>query len=292
MESSKVSQTTYALLIMVLATMILSSMHGMVRHVGAEIHPFVLAFFRNLFGTIAIIPFILRLGAAGLRSSNYSMLFLRGLTGILAMLSWFYGLVHVPTTEATALSFTAAIFTALAAIAFLGEKVRIRRWAAIACGFVGVLVVLRPDTDNFNPLMLLVLFSTVFWALSITIVKHLSKTDSSTSLVAWMSIMLTVFSLPFAIYYWQWPVGYQWFWLMALGVLGTLGHLCMVRAVSMADTTAVMSIDFFRLIWGTLIGVYFFADAIVPTTWLGGMIIFASGLYIIFRESVTKRERE
>ena len=292
MASSKISQTTYGLLYMVLATVILASMHGMVRHIGSEIHPFVLAFFRNFFGTLAIIPFIIRLGAAGLRSSNYPMLFLRGATGILAMMSWFYGLVHVPTTEATALSFTAAIFTALAAIVFLREKVRIRRWAAIICGFIGVLVVLRPDTEDFNPMMLLVLFSTVFWALSITIVKHLSKTDTSTSLVAWMSILLTVLSLPLALFFWQWPVGEQWLWLIAMGILGTLGHLCMVRAVSMADTTAVMSIDFFRMIWGTLIGIYFFADAIVASTWIGGVIIFASGLYIIFRESVTKQETD
>jgi len=273
------------LLLMVLATIFFASMHSMVRYAGGDMHPFVLVFFRNFFSLIVVIPLIMRAGRGALKSSHYSLLFLRGVVGITAMMAWFYGLVHVPITEATTLSFTAAIFTALSAIIFLGERVHFRRWAAIGCGFIGVLVVLRPNTDNFNPVMLMILFSAMFWALSITLIKHMSKTDTSTSLVAWMSIILTVLSFPFALYYWQWPVGEQWLWLMAIGVLGSLGHLCMVRALALADITAVMSIDFFRLVWSALIGVYFFGDQMQLATWLGAAIIFASGLYIIFRES-------
>jgi len=276
---------TLGLFLMVLATIILASMHGMVRYVGSDMHPFVLTFFRNLFGFLAVLPLLLRTGWRGLRSSHYPLLLLRGLTGIVAMLAWFYSLVHVPLTEATALSFTAAIFTALAAIIFLGERVRFRRWAAILFAFIGVLVVLRPESESFNPLLLLVLFSAVFWALSITLIKYLSRTDSPTSLVAWMTILMTVLSFPFALYYWQWPVGEQWLWLIAIGVMGTIGHFCMVRALALADTAAVMTIDFFRLIWGTLIGFYFFGDTLHASTWIGGIVIFSSGLYIIFRES-------
>jgi len=281
----KLSGTTMGLLLMVLATIFFASMHSMVRHAGADMHPFVLVFFRNLFSFIVVIPLLMRAGRGALKSNHYSLLFLRGVIGITAMLAWFYGLVHVPITEATTLSFTAAIFTALTAIIFLGERVRFRRWAAIICGFIGVLVVLRPSTDNFNPVMLIILFSAMFWALSITLIKHMSKTDTSTSLVAWMTIILTLLSFPLALYYWQWPVGEQWLWLMAIGVLGSFGHLCMARALTLADITAVMSIDFFRLVWSALIGVYFFGDQMQLATWLGAAIIFASGLYIIFRES-------
>ena len=278
------------LLFMVLATIILASMHGMVRHMGGDMHPFVLVFFRNFFGLLVMVPLIVRAGRNGLRSDNYHLLFLRGISGICAMLTWFYSLAFVPLAEATALSFTAAIFAALCAIIFLGEKIRIRRWAAIFCGFAGVLIVLRPDAENFNPLMLLILVSTVFWASSITLVKHLSKTDSTTSIVGWMSILLTTLSLPFALYYWQWPVGEQWVWLIVIGAFGTLGHLCMVRALALADTTAVMSIDFFRLLWGAIIGAYFFGDLVEASTWIGAIVIFASGLYIIFRESIVQRK--
>ena len=283
---------TVGLLFMVLATIILSSMHGMVRYVGEGMHPFVIIFFRSLFGFLFTLPLIIRLGRAGLKTHQPKFLMLRGFTGIIAIVAWFYGLLHVPLAEATALSFTSAIFTALCAFFFLGEIMRVRRWAAIVCGFIGVLVVLRPDAEQFNPAMLIVVCATVFWAISVTLVKHLSKTDSAVSLVGWMSIMLTILSFPLALYYWQWPQGGQWLWLFAIGAAGTLGHLCMVRALKLADTTAVMSIDFFRMVWGTAIGVYFFADTIQVSTWVGAIIIFGSGIYIIFRESLVRENRQ
>jgi drug/metabolite transporter (DMT)-like permease len=276
---------TFGLMLMVLSTLLQACMHALVRHAGTEFHPFVLTFYRNLFGFVVILPLLLRSGRAGLYSSNYRLLFLRGFLGIIALLAWYYSLVHVPLTEATALSFTAVIFTSLAAMVFLRERVRLRRWMAILCGFAGMLIVLRPTTGHFEPIMLLVLFSTLFWALSITVIKFLSRTDSATSLVAWTAILLTLLSLPLALYYWQWPVGEQWLWLLAIGVLGAIGNLCMVRALALADTSAVMTIDFLRLIWGGLIGFYLFGDPVVASTWIGGLLIVASGTYIILRES-------
>jgi drug/metabolite transporter (DMT)-like permease len=166
---------------------------------------------------------------------------------------------------------------------------RLRRWAAILGGLTGVVVVLQPNTENFNPFMVLILISCVFWGISVTLVKFLTRTDSTTSIVGWMSILVTLFSLPFALFYWQWPSQEQLIVLIVMGILGTLGHLGMARALSLADTTAVMSIDFMRLIWAALIGVYFFGDSFNATTWIGALIIFASGLYIIFRESVVKQ---
>ena len=205
------------------------------------------------------------------------------------MLTWFYGLTKVPTAEATALSFTAAIFTALVAYILLGEKMRRHRWLAIAGGLIGVIVVLQPNTENYNPYMLLILVSCVFWGLSVTMVKLLTRTDSTTSIVAWMSILLTIMSLPPALLYWQWPDLNQFLLLGIMGVLATLGHLGMTQALSLADTTAVMSIDFMRLIWAALIGAIFFSDAFDIYTWVGATIIFSSGLYIIFRESMIRK---
>ena len=285
------TDTTRGLLLMLTATMVLAVMHGMVRFLGEELHPFVIAFFRNLFGLVAVLPLVYRIGLAGLRTGKPVVMVLRSVSGIIAMLTWFYGLAKVPTTEATALSFTAAIFSALAALFILGEKMRIRRWLAIAGGFIGVLVVLQPDSDNFNPDMLYILVSCVFWGLSVSIVKYLTRTESSTSIVAWMGMLLTVLSLPPALYFWQWPSTQALFMLVIMGALGTAGHLCMARALTYADTTAVMSLDFMRLIWAAMIGYLFFGDPFEANTWVGAIIIFASGLYIIFRESLAKESR-
>lgn len=273
---------------MFLSTVVLASMHGMVRYLGGELHPFVIAFFRNLFGLVAILPLVVRIGVAGMKTTRPLLNLLRSVTGIIAMLTWFYGLSTVPTAEATALSFTAAIFSALAAFVFLGEKMRLRRWLAIIGGFIGVLVVLQPNSENFNPNMFFILLSCIFWGLSVTIVKALTRTDSSTSIVAWMAVMLTLMSLPPALIYWQWPAPEELLLLGLMGALGTLGHLWMAKALSLADTTAVMSIDFMRLIWAALIGALYFGDPFSANTWIGAAVIFGSGLYIIFRESVTR----
>ncbi len=282
---------TKGLLYMFLATIVLACMHGMVRYLGGELHPFVIVFYRNLFGTIAILPLVFRLGLPALRSHNPRIIVLRSVSGIIAMLTWFYSLSKVPTAEATALSFTAAIFTALVAYILLKEKMKSHRWIAIFGGFIGVIIVLQPDAGNFDPYMLLVLVSCVFWGLSVTLVKILTRTDSITSIVAWMSILLTVMSLPPALFYWQWLSVDQFLLLSAMGVMATLGHLAMTQALSLADTTAVMSIDFMRLIWAALIGFYFFSDPLEISTWIGAIIIFSSGLYIIFRESLTRENR-
>ena len=189
---------TLGLLLMVVSTMMQSSMHAIVRYAGTEFHPFVLVFFRNLFSLLVIIPLLLRIGWVGLHSNHYRLLFLRGFIGIVAILAWYYSLVYVPLTEATTLSFTAVMFTAIAGILFLDERVRLRRWSAILIGFTGAVVILQPTTGRFDPMLLLVIFSTVFWALSITIMKFLTRTDSTTSVVAWMTILMTVLSFPFA----------------------------------------------------------------------------------------------
>lgn len=288
----EISGPAKGLLYMLIGTMALACMHGLVRYLGGDLHPFVVAFYRNLFGLIVIIPLVIKAGWAGIRTHQPRLMVIRSVSGIFAMLTWFYGLTKVPTAEATALSFTAAIFTAFVAYILLGETIRLHRCLAIFGGFVGVIVVLQPNTVNYNPFMLLILISCLFWGLSVTLVKLLTRTDSTTSIVAWMSILLTMMSLPTALFYWQWPDLNQFLLLGLMGMLATLGHLCMTQALSLADTTAVMSIDFMRLIWAALIGTIFFRDAFDIYTWIGATIIFSSGLYIIFRESSSRQSRQ
>ncbi len=283
-----IGQNARGMLWMLVSTAVLASMHAAVRHVSADMHPFEIAFFRNIFGFVAVLPMLLHAGWSGLRSEQPKLQVLRGATGIMAMLCWFYSLSVVPIATATALSFTAAVFASLGALVFLGETMRLRRWTAVAISFVGVFVILRPGSEGFDLQALIVLASAAMWGTGIVIVKQLSRTDSSVSIVSWMSISLAVLSIPPAIAVWTQPTMEQLLWLALIGLLGTVGHLTMIRALRDAETTAVMSVDFSRLIWATLFGSLFFLDPIDAMTWLGGGIIFASGLYIIYREAQIK----
>jgi drug/metabolite transporter (DMT)-like permease len=165
---------------------------------------------------------------------------------------------------------------------------RLRRWSAVLLGLLGALLVVRPGFAGFNPWAFLVLASTLMWGTSIVIVKRLGRSHSAVSIVAWMSIMMTGLSLPPALLVWTPPTPEDLLWLLLIGTLATLGHLTMTQALKLADATAVMTVDYTRLIWASLIGYFAFGEVPDRWTWAGGSLIFASGLYIIFREAKVK----
>ncbi len=274
------------MLAMAAAGAILASMHTLVRFVSADMHPFEIAFFRNLFGLAVMMPFLIRVGPTFLVTGRPDLQAFRGVIVLFAMLSWFYALSVVPIAQATALSFTAALFGSLGAVVFLGERMRRRRWIALLVGFAGVLVILRPGLGAFDAGSLLVLVSAMTWGASLCIVKVLARTDSSLTIVAWITIILTVLSLPPALWVWVWPTPAQLMWLGLIGALGTAGHLAMTQALRLADeTTAILPVDFARLIWTTLLGYVLFAEAPDLLVWIGGGVIFASTTYIAYREA-------
>jgi drug/metabolite transporter (DMT)-like permease len=271
--------------LMMLATVALTLMHALVRHLSSQLHPFEIAFFRNLFGLMALVPLLLRGGRISLVSHQPRLQLLRGLLGVTAMLSWFYALSVVPLAEATTISFTSVIFASLGAGIFLREPMRLRRWIAVCIGFSGVLIMLRPGFQSVDGGMLIALFASVCWGVAVVVVKQLSGTDSVVSIVAWMGIMLSVLSLPPALWVWQWPTPTQLAWLVLVGTLATAGHLMATRALQLADTTAVLPLDFMRLVWAGVIGYLVFSELPDFYTWLGGGTIVASASYILYRES-------
>jgi drug/metabolite transporter (DMT)-like permease len=279
-----------AMLLMLLSTLFLSTMHGLVRYVSSDMHPFEIAFFRNLFGLAAILPLVWRAGPGRLATRQPHLQLIRGALGVVAMLGWFYGLSVVPIAEATALSFSSALFGSLGAVILLGEKMRLRRWSAIIIGFIGTLVILRPGVEALDAGSLIIVLSAFCWGTNVVIVKRLGQTDSAVSVVAWMSIVLTVMSIFPALWVWQWPSAQQLGWLLLIGTVGTCGHLCMVNALKLADATSILPLDFTRLLWTSLIGFWVFSEIPDIWTWIGGIIIFSSSAFITYREANLKKK--
>lgn len=276
------------MLFMLVATLALTCMHALVRYLSAQMHAFEITFFRNLFALFIMAPLMFRAGLEELKSRQPRLQLLRSCFGILAMALWFYGLSLVPLADATALSFTAAIFGSVAASLFLRERMRLRRWTAVITGFIGALIILRPGFHSVEPGAWIVLASSVFWALALVTVKRLSSTDSIVCIVAWNTVLLTLFSLPLALPVWTTPSVEQLGWLLLVGLLATLGHLAMTNAFRLADATAVFPVDFTRLLWASLLGFLLFAEVPDAATWIGGALIFASTTYITFRERRVK----
>jgi drug/metabolite transporter (DMT)-like permease len=282
---SRASGTSQGMMLMLFSTICFVGMQSMIRHVGETLPPFEVAFFRNLFGLVALAPIFIQQGFTPLRTRKLHLHATRGAIQACGMLAFFTGVTMIPLAQTTALSFSAPLFATLLAIVLLGERVRIRRITALVLGFVGMLIVVRPGTDAVNLGTLLIVCSSFTWGIAIAIIKSMSKTESSATLTVYMGLFLTPITGVFAFFVWETPTWEQLGWLFMVGCLGTIGHLAFAQSFRRADSTAVLPLDFTRLIWASIIG--FFAWGEIPDlwAWIGGTVIFASATYIAIREA-------
>lgn len=265
-------------------------MNSAARYVSESIHPFEVVFFRNLFAFLFLAPVLLRYGSGLLKTRRFGAHMGRACLNVINMLAFFYAISITPLAEVVALSFTAPIFATILAVVFLREVVGLHRWSAILAGFAGAMIVLQPGFETILSGQMLVLGSALTWAGCLLIIKSLSHTDSSMTIVAYMAILMTPMSLGPALFVWQWPDAHQLFWLVLIGVLGGATQFTLAQALQNADLGLVMPFDFSKLIWVSLIGFVAFGEVPLSTTWIGGALIFASGVYIVRRERKTRSE--
>ena len=179
------------MLLVALAALGFSCMHVVVRLASENLHPFEIAFFRNFFGLFALTPFFLKHGFGMLHTHRAGMHALRGVLQVSAMLMFFNALSMVPLAQISALSFTAPLFATVGAVLVLGEKLKARRLIALITGFVGTLIILRPGVLAIDLGSVLVITSSLLWALAPLVIKRLTRTESSLTLTAWMGLVLT-----------------------------------------------------------------------------------------------------
>jgi drug/metabolite transporter (DMT)-like permease len=267
-----------------------AAMMAIVRKVSPEIHPFEAAFFRNLFGTIFILPWIFYAGWDQLRTGRPTMHVVRSVLGLAAMLLLFTALSMLPLADVTALSFTAPLFATVGAALLLSEHVGARRWTATLVGFFGALVIIRPGAGTFTGASLVALASAVAIAAAQLSVKSLSRTEHPNAIVLIMGLLMTPMSLFPAAFVWTWPNWSTFLWLLLLGLVATIGQVFLVRAMQAADASAVMPFDFSRLIFASALGWLMFGERPDAWTWVGAAIIVAATVYIARREANLARQ--
>jgi drug/metabolite transporter (DMT)-like permease len=274
-------------LMMLVATLLFSGMHATIRYMSRELHPFEIVFFRNLFGIVAVLPWFLRYGLQPLRTTRFPLHATRACLNICSMFCFFYALSITPLAEAATLSFMGPVFSTVFAVLFLKEVVGAWRWIAIAIGFGGTLVILRPGFVDVGLGPLLAVSSAIIWAVTVIGIKELTKTDSAVTITSYMILLLVPLALIPASFVWEWPTWRQLGWLCLLGTLGSTGHLFMNQALREAETSLVMSLDFSRLVWVALIGFVVFAELPTIYTWIGGIMIVGA-VFVTYREQKPK----
>ncbi len=271
------------------ATLFGSSMGAGVKFLSNDLHPIIICFWRCLMGLMLITPFIARNNFKSLKTSNMRLQIFRAAINILSMICWFSAIGMMHFEKATALGFTTPLFTTILAVIVLGEVIRFHRTAALMLGFIGILIIIRPGYIPFEFGIFLMLIASLSFSFVLIFVKKLSATDSSLTIIFYHLLYMTPAFFILALFYWENINLNQLLVFIFMGASGLLSHWCLAQAFKLSDTTFVMPLQFTKLIWASLIGLFIFSEKPDIWTWVGGIIIFISVVYITYREAFKKK---
>ena len=271
------------------ATLFGSFMGAGVKLLSDDLHPIIICFYRCLMGLIIITPFVAKNNFQALQTDNMRLQIFRALINIISMICWFSAIGMMHFEKATALGFTTPLFTTVLAVLILGEVIRFHRTAALLLGFVGILIIIRPGYMPFEFGTILMLVASFSFSFVLIFVKKLSATDSSLTIIFYHLLYMTPAFFILSLFYWENVNLNQLIIFSLMGASGLLSHWCLAQAFKMSDTTFVMPLQFTKLIWASLIGLFIFAEQPDIWTWVGGVIIFISVVYITYREAFKKK---
>jgi drug/metabolite transporter (DMT)-like permease len=263
-----------------------------IRVLTPDLHTAMLAFLRSAFGVVVVLPFLWRARARGapIRMTLWPLHLARGLLIGFALNAGFYAIWNLPMATATILFFMAPIFATAFAALFLAERVGPRRWAAMAAGFLGALVILRPGVGALEPAMLAALASSLAFAGSLILGRRVSAADGTDAVFVSSSVVVVVATLPPALFVWELPQeAWRWAVVGVLVLASTTRTYSDIRAYASGDAGFLAPFSYLRLLTIGVAGYVWFAEVIDAWTVAGGAIIVGATLYISLREARLSR---
>lgn len=274
---------------MLLAMLMFTIMGISIRLSSEQLHVLEIVFFRNALAIIILAPVLLRMGRDSIRMHRPGLYYGRAAINFCGMLAGFTALTLIPLAEMTALSFTGPIFVTIGAAMFLGEVIRIRRMVAIAFGFVGAMIILRPGFADISIGTMLALASALSIAAASLVVKKMTKTESATAIVFWMVMMQAPIALVPMLFFWEMPTIQTWLWLWIMALSGTAAHMLFTRSCSMVEITSIQPLEFAKLPFAVVLAWLVFDELPDMFIWIGGAVIFSSTAYITRREAIVRK---
>lgn len=273
--------------LMLLGIGVFTSMDAVVKYLSLEGYPTIqILFFRSALAFVPVSLFIVANG--GFRTLRTQRPFghvLRAAVGLSAMGVIFWALHTLPISEVVAIMFAAPIFMTVLSIPLLGEKVGIRRWTAVVVGFIGVLVILRPDV-GLDVTVLIVIGGTVLYALAMILVRRLSDTEPSATIVFFFTLAGTLMMAALVPFGWVEPsTPLDWLLLVSVGLIGGTAQLIMTYAIRFAPISVLAPFEYSAMLWAMGFDVVLFSVFPEVATLWGAGIIAATGLYIVHRET-------
>ena len=270
--------------LMMLAAMLNMVMSAIAKSLVQQLPVFEIVFFRQFFGTLLLAPLFLRPGGNPLRTHRLGMHSLRVLFNIVAILAYFTSLGLVPFAQVVALGFTSPLFASLLAVLVLGEAVRASRVVGLVLGLAGAMIILRPGLVDVSLGSLYALGSAASWAVAMTCIKSLARTESSVAITFYAAFLQVPLALVPALFVWQWPTLEQFGLLLIISMIGTMAQIALSQAFRDADSTVILPMDFTKLVWASLLGYVMFAEIPDPWAWVGGVVVFSGVLWVAYSE--------
>ena len=274
---------------MMAAVSALTGMFAVAKHLAATGLPVMeIAMFRMVTSLIFYVPWLIRHGAAGMRSERPVAHLGRGILGATSLFCMMYAVAHLMLADAMVLGFTIPLWSILLSALFLGERLRLRRSVATVAGFAGVVLVVQPQ-GGITWAALVALLGAILASGAIITMKDLTRTEPADRIVVYFFIIGTLVLIGPAIYVWRWPTPQQWGWLVLLGLFGASGQTSLTRAYAAGEVTIIAPLDFTRVIIADIIGFVLFKE--LPDMWsfVGTAVIIASCVYIVRREAMLKQ---
>ena len=258
------------------------------REVSFALDTFEIMLFRSVVGLIIVAFAATTLGKwHQINRKQVSLHFARNIMHFIGQNLWFYAVTVIPLAQVFALEFTSPIWVILLSPLLLGERITLIRATAALMGFVGVLVVTRPDVSGINTGVIMAASSAIFFAFTIIFTKQLTRTQSITCILFYLTVLQLGFGLISAGYDGDiaLPNEETLPWLVLIGVAGLLAHFCITNALAIAPATVVVPIDFVRLPVIAIIGMLLYGEALDLWVLLGAGIIFAGNYLNIWSET-------
>ena len=257
-----------------LTAMVVMAVAG--REATKSLHVFQIMEMRSLLGLVLLYPLIRAQGGfAAMRTGRPGLHVARNAFHYAAQFCWFLALTMIPIAQVVAIEFTMPIWTALLAVSFLGERLAAARILAIVLGLVGVTAIVRPQAGHLEPGQLVALVAAIGFAISVIMVKSLTRTESAVAIIFWMLIVQSAIGIVPAVLVWRAPPVAVLPWILVIAVCGTYSHYCMTRALQHAEATTIVPMDFLRVPLSALVAWLVYAEAVDLWTVLGAALILA-----------------
>jgi drug/metabolite transporter (DMT)-like permease len=278
------------IVLMLAAMAVLPFLDVVAKTLGEQSVPVVqIVWARLFFGMLITLPVAWKVvGLKGLAPDPFWMHSLRGLFLCSATFFFFWGLKFLPIADTLAIFFVQPLIVTMLSPVMLGEKVGVRRWAAVLIGFIGTLIIIRPGFQAFNPGMLMALAAGTSLAIYMLLTRKISGRANAMVTTFHTNVVGSIITTIAVLFVWQAPTTEQWLLFPLLGLIATIGHSLIVKAYDHAEASLLAPLAYAEMIMAVVAGWYFFGDFPDRWTFVGVGILIACAIYISYRERVRK----